>query len=201
MKKRNIILVSLISIIMLVSLADRLIINSKPRSMGGAVNGFSSYLGPLNGKEISISEAQFKLPFKVVLPSLLGEPTLVKLIEESNFLYVIYSDKKATQDMSLHNIIDSGVIVLMEYPNTSLEEGELRIEAVIKTIKEMIETGEVTKDTPIPERVTINGHHGMYSGNVEHVLYWFIGTTNFEIRTNPNIPFSDLIEIAKSVKE
>lgn len=192
MKKRNIILLSLISIIILVSLAGHLLINSKSRSIVDEFNELRPYSEPLNGKEVTINEAQSKLPFKVVLPSLLGEPTLVKLIEENNFLYVIYSDKKPTQDMSFDNIIDSGAIVLMEYPNSSVQESDLRIDSAIETIKK---TGGVL------EKVTINGHHGVYGGNVEHVVYWFTSTTNFEIRTNPNIPFSYLIEIAQSLQE
>lgn len=192
MKKRNIILVSLISIIILASLVGYLIINNKSRSMVDGFNELRPYWGPLKGKEVTINEAQSKLPFKIVLPNKFEEPTLVKLIEESNFLYVIYSDKKPTPDMSFDNIIDSGAIVLMEYPNSSVQESDLMIDSAIETIKK---TGGVL------EKVTINGHHGMYGGNVEHVLYWFTGTTNFEIRTNPNIPFSYLIEIAQSLQE
>ena len=192
MKKRNIILISLVSIIILASFAGHPILSSKLHSTLKATNEFRPYWGPLEGKEVTINEAQSKLPFKIVLPNKFEEPTLVKLIEESNFLYVIYSDKKPTPDMSFDNIIDSGAIVLMEYPNSSAQENDLIIDSAIETIKK---TGGVL------EKVTINGHHGVYGGNIEHVVYWFIGTTNFEIIANPNIPFSDLIEIAKSVQE
>jgi hypothetical protein len=192
MKKRNIILVSLISIIVLASLVSYLIINNKSRSKVDGFNELRPYWGPLEGKEVTINEAQSKLPFKVVLPNKFEEPTLVKLIEENNFLYIIYSDKKPAPDMSFDNIIDSGAIVLTEYPSSSAQENDLMIDSAIETIKK---TGGVL------EKVTINGHHGVYGGNVEHVVYWFIGTTNFEIIANPNIPFSDLIEIAKSVQE
>ncbi len=192
MKKRNIILVSLISIIVLASLVGYLIINNKSRSMVDGFNELRPYWGPLEGKEVTINEAQSKLPFKVVLPNKFEEPTLVKLIEENNFLYVIYSDKKPTPDMSFDNIIDSGAIVLTEYPSSSAQENDLMIDSAIETIKK---TGGVL------EKVTINGHHGVYGGNIEHVVYWFIGTTNFEIIANPNISFSYLIEIAQSLQE
>jgi hypothetical protein len=192
MKKRNIILMSFISIIVLASFSGYLLTIGKSNSTVERVNEFRPYWGPLSGKEVTMSEAQSKLPFKVVLPNKLEEPTLVKLIEENNFLYVIYSDKKPTRDMSFDNIIDSGAIVLMEYPNSSAQENDLMIDSAIETIKK---TGGVL------EKVTINGHHGMYGGNVEHVVYWFTGTTNFEITTNPNIPFSYLIEIAQSLQE
>jgi hypothetical protein len=202
MKWRNIVLVSVISIVVLSVL---IFANHKPIN-GNRIypaqnstnlnleefNELRPYSGPLKGNEVTINEAQSKLPFKVVLPNKFEEPTLVKLIEESNFLYVIYSDKKPTQDMSFDNIIDSGAIVLMEYPNSSVQESDLMIDSAIETIKK---TGGVL------EKVTINGHHGVYGGNVEHVVYWFTGTTNFEIRTNPNISFSYLIEIAESIKE
>jgi hypothetical protein len=142
------------------------------------------------GKDVAISEAQSKLPFKVVLPNNLGEPVLVKLIEENNFLHVIYSNKKLDPNMSFDDIIDSGAIVLTEYSNSSVQENDLMIGSAIEIIKK---TGGVL------EKVVINGHHGVYGGNIEHVLYWFIGTTNFEIIANPNISFSYLIEIADSI--
>jgi hypothetical protein len=164
MKKRNIILISLVSIIILASLACYLLINSKSRSIVGGVNEFRPYWGPLKGNEVTINEAQSYLPFKVSLPNKLGNPVLIKVIEESKFLYVIYLEKKPTPDMSFDNIIDSGAIVLMEYPNTSLEDGKARIEALTNTIKEMIETGEVPKDTPVPQKVNINGQPGLIGG-------------------------------------
>jgi hypothetical protein len=202
MKWRNMVLVSVISIVVL-----SVLIFANHKSINGnriypaqnstnlnleEFNELRPYSEPLNGKEVTINEAQSKLPFKVVLPSLLGEPTLVKLIEENNFLYVIYSGKMPTPDMSFDNIIDSGAIILMEYSNSSVQESDLRIDSAIETIKE---TGGFL------EKVTINGHHGVYGGNVEHVVYWFTSTTNFEIRTNPNVPFSDLIKIAESIVE
>lgn len=190
MKKRNIILVSLISIIVLTSSVGYLIVNNKSRSMVDGFNELRPYWGPLEGKEVNINEAQSKLPFKVVLPNKFEEPTLVKLVEENNFLYVIYSDKKPTPDMGFDNIIDSGAIVLTEYPSSSAQENDLMIDSAIETIKK---TGGVL------EKVAINGHQGVYGGNIEHVVYWFIGTTNFEIIANPNIPFSYLVEMAGSV--
>jgi hypothetical protein len=202
MKWRNMVLVSVISIVAL-----SLLIFANHKSINGnrispaqnsvnlnleEFNELRPYSGPLKGKEVTINEAQPYLSFKVSLPNKLGNPVLMKVIEESNFLYVIYSDKKPTQDMSFDNIIDSGAIVLMEYPNTSTQESDLMIDSAIETIKET---------SGFLEKVTINGHHGMYGGNVEHVIYWFTGATNYEIRTNPNVPFSDLIKIAESIVE
>jgi hypothetical protein len=157
---------------------------------------------PLPGKAVTLSEAEKELPFKVILPSNMGRPSLIKLVKSQNFLYVVYTkDRSYTPpDSDLYKLIQSGAIVLMEYPNKYGEKAVDTVEGIIKAGEQLNSNASLPRNS-IEKRITINGHPAAIGGNVMHCLYWFNDTTNFKLNASVTTPLSRITDIAKSMYE
>lgn len=164
---------------------------------------------PLEGEKISLEEAESMAPFKIGIlkvenlpqPEKFGKLSFVKFAKENNVLYLVYSDKEVDPTYTSEDIMNVGVIVIVEYPNPSIEEGRLRMDAIMETLKELKRDGKLIPDCPLPQKININGYSGIFGGNVGHSVTWFTETTWYEIYASKNIPYLDLIMFAGSVGE
>jgi hypothetical protein len=145
---------------------------------------------PIGGQEVSFTQAQASVPFKINMPSTLGNFVQLKLEKEN--LMIIYAPSKPSPDANIFDIIGQNGIALLETPNTMTSQlSDQNIKDAINATKNDVGGGL--------QPVNINGHLGCAGGNVEHTVTWYTQTTRYELIASTNYPLQQLIETANSI--
>jgi hypothetical protein len=151
---------------------------------------------PIEGQEVSFTQAQASVTFKIGLPTNMGTPAEIKLELPPHSIpervYIIYAANKPSKDATTNDVLDQDGIILFEAPHlTTLNDATLNILAAINSTK--FQGADGLKE------VNINGYVGCTGGTFSNCVTWCTETTFYELTANFNHPMQQLIEIAQSI--
>ena len=147
---------------------------------------------PLAGQEVSLAQAQAAVPFKIKLPTSLGQFTVMKFEEELNATTIVFSSEKPADDADFFDIMQTDAIVLFELPNTmTLKDSKQNTLDAISSTRNDVGGGL--------QPVEINGYFGCAGGNIYHTVTWYTETTYYQLATSLKLPLPQLVEIANSI--
>src|SRR3989304_2185011 len=150
----------------------------RPTASQPQTTGFHPYQTPIPGQEVSLDQAQASVPFKIKLPTNLGNFLQLNLLQppeaDSEGVYIIYAAHKPSKDANFDDVINQDGIILMEFPNgMTLQNSAKNIRAAIDTTKN--DPGGGLKE------VSINGYVGYAGGNVAHCVDWYTATIYYRL--------------------
>jgi len=155
----------------------------------------SSSLGlpysPIVGKEVSLTQAQASVPYKINLPTSLGQYAMIKLDKDTNATTIVFASKKPVDDANFIDILNGNAIVLLEMPN------KMTLDASTQNIADAISATK--NDVGGLQPVTINGYSGCAGGNVWHTVTWYTETTYYQLTSNIDYPLQQLVSVANNI--
>ncbi len=151
--------------------------------------------GSFSGEEVATAEeAQSKLPFKLSLPTILGNPDKI-LVEKGYRVTIIYGYRGDNIfEEAPDEVLQNGAIIMYEsIPGHKREVAEGLIDGGIK----QMDLYDDTRGTQ--QRIYINGFPGVMGGNVGHCLTWFTPEATYTVGGSLAIPLDELVKIAESM--
>lgn len=166
-------------------------LKSPPRETESSI-GFPHPYTPLAGQEVSFTQAQALVPYKISLPSIIGRYVSLKLEKATNTVTVVFASVRPADDADLFDVIEDNAIVFLEMPNSA------GLEAVRQNFMDAINTTKNDVGGGL-QPVLINGYFGCMGGNVEHTVAWCTEAAHYQLSANMEVPLQRLADIASSV--
>ncbi len=161
------------------------------RTSGDEAKAVSQFFVPpmaLWGQEASLDQAQAWMPFKIRLPTNLGNFAELRIDRSINGVLVVYAADKPSNDATVEDVLDQDGIIFLELPNTmTLQDAAQNTRDAINATDGRLQP------------VDINGYFGAAGGNVWHCVSWYAETTYYRLIANIDFPLQQLIEIARTI--
>ncbi|HEY4674553.1 MAG TPA: DUF4367 domain-containing protein [Candidatus Bathyarchaeia archaeon] len=161
---------------------------------------------PIPGEEVSFEQAQASVPFKIRLPTKMGTPVQINLLQPpqatTESATMIYADNKPSKGATDSDVMNqNGIILFEEHNRKTLNQSIVNIRARIDSSVQYRKYSIINEngEDGVLQEVDINGYVGCAGGNVYHCVSWYTETTYYQLTSNIKIPVQQLIEIAQSI--
>jgi hypothetical protein len=145
------------------------------------------------GQEVSLEQAQARVPFKIRLPTNIGNFVELRLEDEIDRVLIVYAASKPSDHATIDDVLNQNGIVLLLLPN------EMTLQDATQNILDGINSLNTNSLGSNAQQVSINGYVGCAAGNVKHCVDWYTETTYYRLMANVDYPLQKLVAIAQTI--